>query len=164
MRISPQRVFCLFLCVCFLFICQAQAATFTVNSTLDDETNGCSVGVCTLREAVHDANSAADSDQIVFNLPAGQQVITLSSGEISITDWVTIVGPGANLLKIVGGNLSRVFNVTTIATINNLTVSGGAFYNGGSLELNYVAHGRSGWTNLCFAGNQQTLLVRAANR
>src|SRR5262249_42634520 len=63
-------------------------------------------GPGSLRQAVMDANAvvgATDSitfDPTVFSTP---QTIALTSGEIGVTDSVTIVGPGAGLLTIDAG-------------------------------------------------------------
>ena len=47
--------------------------------------------------------------------------ITLTSGELLVTDSVTINGPGANQLSVSGNNASRVFE---IAAGQNVTISG----------------------------------------
>ena len=53
--------------------------------------------------------------------------ITLTSGELLISNDVTINGPGANQLAVSGGGASRVFQVATgnTVTISDLTVTGG---------------------------------------
>src|SRR5262245_3816179 len=60
-------------------------ATFTVVNTND-------AGAGSLRQAVLDANADAAADMIQFNIPAGA-TIKLTSGELSITKPVAIVGP-----------------------------------------------------------------------
>ncbi|HKX82831.1 MAG TPA: CSLREA domain-containing protein, partial [Pyrinomonadaceae bacterium] len=85
------------------------AATFTVNSTIDPGNGVCNAGECTLREAIAESNSTPGVvDTIVFSLPAGS-MITLTQGQLLITRSVTITGPGARNLFINGGNNSRVF-------------------------------------------------------
>jgi hypothetical protein len=105
-----------------------------------------------LREAIADANRATDADTITFAsfLTASQPgTITLKNGQLTITSNVTIDGPGASLLSISGGNRSRVFEITSGAsvklsdmTITDGTVAGSAngagILNAGDLELNDV--------------------------
>ena len=81
-------------------------------------------GPGSLRQAVLDA---ASGDTIDFNLtlPA---TITLASGEIAISQNLTITGPGANLLTISGNSSSRVFNVNS--NLASLALSGVTIANG----------------------------------
>ena len=98
------------------------AAILTVTSTDDS-------GTGTLRDVL--AN-AANNDVIKFSLnyPA---TIVLTSGELLVTNNVTIAGPGAASLTISANNNSRVFQVGTsnTATISGLTISGGVASGGG---------------------------------
>jgi hypothetical protein len=48
-----------------------------------------------LREAILAANSASGADQIQFAPAARDGTIMLSSGQLSITDSLSIDGPGA---------------------------------------------------------------------
>jgi CSLREA domain-containing protein len=115
--------------VLFLFISTTivSAATFTVNTTTDNESNGCSFGQCTLREAINDANSSLGSDTISFQ--AGLNgTITLTGGHLPITSDITINGPGARILSVSGNNNTRVFVISgsgNIANISGLTITGG---------------------------------------
>ncbi len=82
----------------------AGAATFTVTSLNDS-------GPGSLRQAVLDANATFGPDTIEFQ--AGLTgTITLTTGEIQITDALTLNGPGAGVLAISGNNKSRIFNAT----------------------------------------------------
>jgi len=119
----------------------AQAATFTVTSLNDS-------GAGSLRQAVLNANALLGADTIVFRSGL-TGIITLTSGQIEITDALTINGPGAGVLAISGNNKSRIFFLTNtmngkVLTINQLTLknayccasggnSGGAIYGAGSL-------------------------------
>lgn len=100
----------------------AAAATFNVTN-LDDN------GAGSLRQAIEDANAAAGADTITFQ--AGLTgTITLTTGQLEITDSVDIQGPGAAALTVSGNNASRVFylysSATTIAvTLSDLTITGG---------------------------------------
>ena len=101
----------------------AEAATFTVTNLAD-------AGTGSLRQAIDDANGAAGADNIVFQ--AGLSgTITLATGQLSITDSVTITGPGAANLSVSGNNASRVFylyngTAEIAVTLSGMTVRGGA--------------------------------------
>jgi predicted outer membrane repeat protein/parallel beta-helix repeat protein len=97
------------------------AATFTV-TTLSDN------GAGSLRAAIVSANGAAGADTV--NFQAGLTgTITLTSGEIAITDDLTISGPGASVIAITkSGAASRLLNIdagTPTVTISGLTFEGG---------------------------------------
>lgn len=108
----------------------AQAATFTVTTLADDESDGCATNQCTLREAVDDANRLAGSDTINFQSGLSG-IIVLNGTQISINSSITINGPGARTLSVSGNNQSRVFLVSNpvlgSATVNmsGLTITGG---------------------------------------
>src|SRR5262249_22739862 len=61
--------------------------------------------------------------------------ITLTSGELDITDSVDLQGPGAGVLTVSGNNASRVFRVSTgeSVTIRGLTIAGGTAFEGGGI-------------------------------
>src|SRR5438093_640185 len=65
-------------------------ATFPV-TTLNDAGGG------SLRQAVLNANATAGADTITFQ-PGLTGPVTLTSGELLVTDSVTITGPGAGVL------------------------------------------------------------------
>lgn len=109
-------------------------------------------GVTTLREAINFANGLIGEDSIVFDssLFASAQTITLSFGQLSITDSLNInalVDPltGADLLTISANNTSRVFEIGAGATVSlsGLIIAdgkvtndnGGGIYNSGTLTL-----------------------------
>jgi hypothetical protein len=105
------------------------AATITVTSTNDS-------GPGTLRYSL--AN-AADGDSIDATGVTG--TIVLTSGELLVTNSVTILGPGATNLAVNGSAASRVLYVgsNTVVNISSLTVTNGAgvtghpFFGGGGL-------------------------------
>src|SRR2546426_5872723 len=79
------------------------ATTITVTTTSDS-------GPGSLRDAILGANNCPDANIIIF--AAGvTNTITLTSGELLITENLTILGPGANLLAVNGNAASRVFHV-----------------------------------------------------
>ena len=99
----------------------ALAATFTVTNLSDS-------GAGSLRAAVVSANGAAGADTIVFQSGV-TGTITLTSGEIAITDDLTITGPGAGSLTITksgaAGRLLDINGGTPTVVISGLTFSGG---------------------------------------
>src|SRR5262245_9416613 len=72
--------------------------TFTVLNNFDS-------GAGSLRQAIVDANTAAGTDTIDF-APSVHK-ITLTSGELAITDSLNILGPGAHKLTLSGNDASR---------------------------------------------------------
>ncbi|WP_376695176.1 choice-of-anchor D domain-containing protein [Wenzhouxiangella sp. EGI_FJ10305] len=94
----------------------ASAAQFTVTNNNDS-------GAGSLRQAVLDANASAGADEINFD--AGVGTITLTSGQIEITDDLTILGP-ADRQTISGNGCSRIFEVATAdATLQRLRLIDG---------------------------------------
>src|SRR5437660_359344 len=98
----------------------AQAATFTVDSTLDavdahpgDGVCATATNVCTLRAAIQEANALAGADTI--NVPAGMYTLSIpgsfedeaATGDLDITDDLTLIGAGARSTIIDGGGLDR---------------------------------------------------------
>lgn len=107
-------------------------------------TNANDGGTGSLRQAVLDANALSGRDEINFLGTLNGQTITLTSGELLITDDVDIVGPGAMNLTVSGNNSTRVFNVSSSVngTIEDLTITagftslnGGAITNSGVLTI-----------------------------
>ena len=127
----------------------ANAATFTVDSTADapDANPGDGVcddgaGNCTLRAAIEEANALVGADTITF--PAG--TYTLTGGEFDITDDLTITGAGPATTFVDGGLLARVILISSVTVdISGVTIQngatgslGGGIFNGGTLELTNV--------------------------
>jgi predicted outer membrane repeat protein len=95
-------------------------------------TNTNDSGPGSLRQAILDANANAGYDLIIFQFNGGSfgnslasiqdqtlvadsnHTITLTSGQLEITDSVAINGPGANLLTVNGGGSNRVFQIGTV--------------------------------------------------
>ncbi len=97
-------------------------ATFTVQNT-NDSGNG------SLRQAVLDANNAPGDDTIEFTI-ADNATIELTSGELLITDDVTIDGSGQT---IDAQNNSRVVSITGAGAridvnLDELTITGGELF------------------------------------
>ncbi len=112
-----------------------------VVTTLDDNSDSNSEpGKLSLREALALANANPGADTISFASSLDGGTITLSLGELAITDSVTIEGLGAADLTINANNRSRVFDVndgsdaTTInVEIDGLTLTGGLGSPGGAV-------------------------------
>ncbi len=86
-------------------------------------------GEGSLRQAIENANNFLGADIITFASNLSGQTITLTSGELLITDAVNIQGLGAEQLTISGNNTSRVFKIDSNSDINvtieSLTITGG---------------------------------------
>ncbi|AVH68999.1 DUF4347 domain-containing protein [Nostoc sp. 'Lobaria pulmonaria (5183) cyanobiont'] len=111
-------------------------ATFTVNSTGDADDGDPNNGITTLREAVNLANATTGDDAIAFGgvfTDTTPDVITLTSGKLTITDDVSILGTGTSQLTVSGNNTSRVFEISGLAT--GVTIDGLAIASGG-IQIN----------------------------
>lgn len=108
------------------------------NEVINTNDSGCG----SLRQAILDAESNAGADEIVFN-PGVTGTITLASALFTITQNLTITGPGADVLAISGDDSYRVFHITGGAvTISGLTITRGypdpeldAGYSGGGFYI-----------------------------
>ena len=117
-----------------------EAVTFTVNSTLDEADTAPGDGVCqsasgycTLRAAIQEANALAGSD--VIKLKTGLYMLIIAgisendcaTGDLDITDDLTITGKGAKNTFINGGKLDRVFHIigSISVTIADMTIQNG---------------------------------------
>ena len=82
-------------------------------------------GPGSLRQAVLDANGAAGADEVAF-APGLTGTVTLTSGEILITDSLLVHSPGAGVLTVSGNDMSRIFHVekSAVAAPIDVTLSG----------------------------------------
>ena len=97
-----------------------RSGTNTVTTLADN-------GAGSLRQAIA---GSWNGDVIVF---ATNGNLTLTSGEIVITNSLTLTGPGATNLAISGNNASRVFNISStnaVVTIADVTICNGKATNG----------------------------------
>ncbi len=116
------------------------AATFTVNTTADtnDATPGDGLcadtgGACSLRAAIEETNALPGAD--IVKIPAGTYVLTLAgagddasaTGDLDITDDLTISGKDAASTVIDGNNSDRVIHIpsSTTVEISRVTIQGG---------------------------------------
>jgi CSLREA domain-containing protein len=102
-----------------------QAASFTVNTLVDEADGSCANGDCSLRDALALASAG---DTINFSVSG---TLTLSQGELIITKSLNILGPGSEQLTISGNSATRIFNINA-GTSAAVTISGLTFANGNS--------------------------------
>ncbi|HEV7405236.1 MAG TPA: choice-of-anchor Q domain-containing protein, partial [Chthoniobacteraceae bacterium] len=95
---------------------------FVVNTTADSNKVPTTTE-CSLREAITAANAFNGATTITFdaNVFATAQTITLTKGELQITNATTITGPDAGV-TVDGSNLDRVLHV--LAASNPVSISG----------------------------------------
>jgi hypothetical protein len=113
-------------------------STFTVRTLADS-------GPDSLRAAISAANANPGADVVTFARGL-RGTVTLTGGELGITDDLRIDGPGANKITVSGSDVSRVFNIGSGAavSIDDLTVAhghgllrGGGILNNGALTLTH---------------------------
>ena len=116
------------------------ATTFTVTKTGDTADGACDSD-CSLREAIIAANASVGADIIVFDTSLTPGTFTLSkagteenqaeTGDLDITDNLTITGEGAADTIIDGNQLDRVLHViNSNVTIEALSIKNGRFETG----------------------------------
>ena len=137
-----------------------------VVTTTGDEDDGTSDPLygsgTSLREALAYANANPGADTVTF-APAAfgtPQTITLSGGQLALTDAARTTIDGGNAgVTISGGNATRVFqvgafgNTAATATLADLTLTGGNDPSGGGAVFNY---GTLALTGGAVAGNRAT--------
>jgi CSLREA domain-containing protein len=157
-----QGVLMLFCCIAVLSMPQvARAAKFLVNSTDDivDAAPGDGIcetvagnHICTLRAAVQEANAFAGPDKIVLKakkyvLIAGSEGESGGTGEdaaltgdLDITESVTIAGQGSAYTVVDGSHLDRVFHIigtpADLVKFVGLTIQNGSVLDPGGGILN----------------------------
>lgn len=134
------------------------AASLSVNTNLDNLIVG--DGYCTLREAIINANTNGDSTggdcatgsgADTITVPAGTYIISIAgadedaamTGDLDITENLTIAGAGAAMVILDGNALDRVFHIHagSAVSISGLTIQngfagiGGGIFNSGDLTI-----------------------------
>lgn len=119
-----------------IFSLPAYAEAFTVTNINDS-------GAGSLRAAIHSANAAGGSNTITFQSGL-TGTMTLTSGQLTVSNDLTVQGPSAGLLAISGNRASRVFEIAAgmSVTLDQLTLKdgyhptqGGGIYNAGTLTI-----------------------------
>ncbi|NEO85775.1 MAG: DUF4347 domain-containing protein [Spirulina sp. SIO3F2] len=113
-------------------------ATYSGKLALFTVTNGNDAGTGSLRQAISDANGAAGADEIRFS---GVTAVDLTSGELGITEELTITGGNSNVTVERNASAAnfRIFNVTGGAetTFENVTIANGKTSDrGGGIQSN----------------------------
>src|SRR5438552_2630776 len=106
------------LCAALAGIGSVEAATLIVTSTADS-------GVGSLRAAIA---ASSDGDTIQFDPALNGQTISLTSAELAIDKYITISGPGPNLLTVSrSSGTFRIFHVLPGRTVilEGLTIRNG---------------------------------------
>src|SRR5215468_10262251 len=75
-----------------------------------------------LRQAILDNNADLGGDTIVFTNVSG--TILLTSGELLVTQYVTILGPGPGSLEVIVGAPGRAFHISGTNNPVNAFISG----------------------------------------
>ncbi|MFY9569896.1 MAG: hypothetical protein WAV20_00680, partial [Blastocatellia bacterium] len=107
------------------------STTFTVMNTGDS-------GPGSLRQAIINANTNLGADTIIFQ-GGLTGTITLTSGQLpTITENLTITGPGAPVITVSGNHASGIFEIASVVqvTISDLTISNGFVFAGGGILNN----------------------------
>ncbi|MBI4034772.1 MAG: CSLREA domain-containing protein [Candidatus Chisholmbacteria bacterium] len=107
----------------FNFTPTVSAASFTVTKTADTNDGACDAD-CSLREAITAANALPGADTII--LPASTYTLSLAgtgedanaTGDLDITDDLTLNGAGAASTFIDGDDIDRVIEVRPGAAVN----------------------------------------------
>lgn len=126
-------------------------------------TNDLDSGAGSLRAALAMANASPGTHDVITFDPTFFNVartITLATGELAITDPVTIQGPGTSLLTVSGNSASRIFNVNNgvagpiDVTISDMALASGMVNSpGGAIT---IADEVANLSNLSFTSNRTT--------
>jgi len=120
-----------------LMASSAGASTWTVTGSGEPaaaNTNDCSGGNCaTLRGAI---NAAQNGDTIQFASAVNGSTITLTLGTLTVSQSITITGPGAGQLTVSGNNAVQVFHIAAVGTvrISGLKIANGKAPRGGAID------------------------------
>jgi predicted outer membrane repeat protein len=128
-----------------------------VDGTIYIVTNTNDNGAGSLRQAIINANNDPGIETILFDTTgifgdATPDTITLTSGELNVSQAVIIQGTGANKLTISGNNTSRIFNASASLSIDGLNITGGKAANGGGINSSSSVT----VSNSIFSGNTAT--------
>lgn len=122
-------------------------------------TNGSDSGPGSLRQAIASANSGD-----TINFDTSVTVVTLTSGQLSITKNLSIIGYGTNAPIIFTSSIQRIFSIGAfLVTISNLTTTGGnasqgaSIFNQGTTNLNNIVIASANGVGIYNSGGTVTL-------
>jgi hypothetical protein len=106
----------------------AHAANLVVGSTddtaLDGDCHNAANTDCTLRDAINLSNALTGVSDVISFRSGLTGTITLGSDLPTITDPVTIQGPGASAVTIDGDNAHRIFDLAPVTAGDPVAISG----------------------------------------
>src|SRR5262245_29078939 len=127
-------------------------------------TNTANSGAGSLRQAVLDANAATGADEVVFDptVFSSPQTITLTGGAISVSEILSVTGPGQSLLSVSGNNASRIITVGNGVAISasGMTLTQGKDANGSAI---YAVQAAVALTDVSLTANSGGPAMAAAN-
>ena len=98
----------------------ARAATFTVNTAVDEADGSCADGDCSLRDAIQ---TAGWGDWIDFDDALAGQVIVLNLGQLTVDKDLTIDGSSLSApIRLSGNNTTRVLFIPEEAQVAILSM------------------------------------------
>jgi CSLREA domain-containing protein len=166
LRLSVAVVLALLVALAAVGARPAQAAEFSVTRTDDPVPGACAPGDCSLREAIIAANALAGPDAIT--LPAGTYTLSIAgtgedvaaTGDLDITQDLTITGVGEGSTVIDGGAIEHVIQVDSLltgatATISDVTIQNGSTTISGG-GINVRSPGTLTLTDSTLSGNTTT--------
>ncbi len=116
-------------------IAWAAARAYPATLEVFQVTTNAASGAGSLAQAVADANANAnpgETDIIQFGSVTG----TITPGAtLSVTEPLSVAGPGAGVLMIDGAGTARIFEVTSALALANVTLANGAATDGGGGAL-----------------------------
>ena len=138
------------------------------NKEIDSADGVCSETDCSLREAIIAANAIPGHDTIM--LPAGNYVLGLTgesedaaaTGDLDITDDLTLAGDGQSTTVIDANSIDRVFHTFPgiIVEFSGVTIRGGAQFNAGGIAIDASVVTFSDST---ITGNAQDLVITSSS-
>lgn len=111
---------------------ERQTLSLVVDNAGDEEDGDVSAGQLSLREAIAASNGNPLSDEISFAGALNGATITLTNGQLLISDDVTVAGPGMDRLTIDAQGVSRHFVVADSGPSSSIsvTLAGMTLFNG----------------------------------
>ncbi len=107
-------------------------ATFTVTNLLDGPVAAAGDLPGSLRQAVFDANELEGEDEIVFQNVSG--TLPMTEGVFLVTDVVSLLGPGRDVLTIDAQQQSRVLDIDVFSPLSEMVITGLHLTNGRAPE------------------------------